>query len=294
MAFSSAELYSLILAALTYLQDDGQLFERGVEKAGLTRDEFWLLNRFRYFPGSVAPSDFLTFGPYTSTSIYAHNLEALTTKKYAEAIEPGRYRVNDQGRKLIETLYRDYFNAIAKHDAVPTEDIQRLGELADRAANAAVRQPDVPAPLTNAARSTFPDSDQPWVYAERRVVAMALFRGDAHIAAWRDDGWSGPRIEVSTVLFNAAERLSAAQLREAAARLDDKDFKSALAALYSGGEVTRNADDQYALTKTGRAARQTVEDLTNRNYAVMFNIFDEAELQELIRLLERVRGPLDA
>ncbi len=81
MAFSSAELYSLILAALTYLQDDGQLFDRGVEKAGLTRDEFWLLNRFRYFPGSVAPSDFLTLGPYTSTSIYARNLEALTTKK---------------------------------------------------------------------------------------------------------------------------------------------------------------------------------------------------------------------
>ncbi len=195
---------------------------------------------------------------------------------------------------MIETLYRDHFNAIAKHDAVPVEDIHRLGELAERAANAAVRQPDVPAPLTNAARSTFPDSDQPWVFAERRVVAMALFRGDAHIAAWRDDGWSGPRIEVSTLLFNASERLSAAQLREAAARLDDKDFKSALAALHSGGEVTRNADDQYALTAAGRAARQVVEDLTNRNYAVMFNIFDEAELQELIRLLERVRGPLGA
>lgn len=294
MAFSSAELYSLILAALTYLQDDGRQFERAVEKAGLSRDEFWLLNRFRYFPGSVAPSDFLTFGPYTSTSIYARNLEALTAKKYAEAIEPGRYRVNDTGRKLIETLYRDYFNAIAKHGAVSVEEIQRLGELADRAANAAVRQPDVPAPLTNAARSTFPDIDQPWVYAERRVVAMALFRGDAHIAAWRDDGWSGPRIEVSTALYNAAERLSAAQLREAAARLDDKDFKSALAALYSGGEVTRNADDQYALTKAGRAARQVVEDSTNRNYAVMFNIFDEAELQELIHLLERVRGPIGA
>lgn len=294
MALSSAELYSLILAALTYLQDDGHQFERGVEKAELTRDEFWLLNRFRYFPGSIAPSDFLTFGPYTSTSIHARNLEALVAKKYAEAIEPGRYRVNDNGRKLIETLYRDYYNAIAKHDAVPVEEIQRLGELADRAANAAVRQPDVPAPLTNAARSTFPDIDQPWVFTERRVVAMALFRGDAHIAAWRDDGWSGPRIEVSTILFNAAERLSSTQLREAAARLDDKDYKSALSALYSGGEVTRNADDQYTLTKAGRAARQVVEDMTNRNFAAIFNIFDPSEMQELIHLLERVRGPVSA
>ena len=294
MALSSAELYALILAALTYLQDDGHQFERGIEKAHLTPDEFWLLNRFRYFPGSVAPGDFLTFGPYTSASIYERNLEALVGKKYAESLEPGRYRSSDSGRKLIETLYRDHFNAIARHNALPEADVHRLGALADRAVTAAVRQPDVPAPLTNAARSTFPDIDQPWVYAERRVVAMALFRGDAHIAAWRDDGWSGPRIEVSTVLFNATERLTAAQLREATARLDDKDFKSAVAALHSGGEVAHNLDDQYALTKSGRAARQVVEDLTNRNFAVMFNIFDQAELQDYIHLLERVRGPIGA
>ena len=294
MALSSAELYALMLAALTYLQDDGHQFERGVEKAGLSRDEFWLLNRFRYFPGSAAPGDFSTFGPYTSVSIYERNLEALVGKKYAESLEPGRYRSSDSGRKLIETLYRDYFNAIARHNALPEADVHRLGVLADRAVTAAVRQPDVPAPLTNAARSTFPDIDQPWVYAERRVVAMALFRGDAHIAAWRDDGWSGPRIEVSTVLFNATERLTAAQLREATARLDDRDFKSAVAALHSGGEVSHNLDDQYTLTKSGRAARQVVEDSTNRNFAVMFNIFDQAELQDCIHLLEQVRGPIGA
>ena len=211
MALSSAELYALILAALTYLQDDGHQFERGVEKANLTRDEFWLLNRFRYFPGSAAPGDFLTFGPYTSASIYERNLEALVGKKYAETIETGRYRSSDSGRRLIDTQYRDYFNAIARHEALTEAEVHRLGELADRAANAAVRQPDVPAPLTNAARSIFPDIDQPWVYAERRVVAMALFRGDAHIAAWRDDGWSGPRIAVSTALFNTTARLSSAQ-----------------------------------------------------------------------------------
>jgi hypothetical protein len=289
MALSSAELYALILAALTYLQDDGRQFERGVEKADLTSDEFWLLNRFRYFPGSVAPSDFLTFGPYTSISIYERSLSALVTKKYAESIEAGRYRASDAGRKLIETLYRDYFNTIAKHHALPEADVQQLGQLADRATNAAVRQPEVPAPLTSAARSTFPDNNQPWVYTERRVVALALYRGDAHIAAWRNDGWSGPRIEVATALFNAPDRMSAAQLRAATARLDDKDFNSAVAALHSGGEILHSNGDHYALTQSGRAARQLVEDLTNRNYAAIFKIFDQADLQEFSQLLERLR-----
>jgi hypothetical protein len=294
MAIAGAELYSLILAALTYLQDAGQQFERGIEKANLTRDEFWLLNRFRYFPGSVAASDFLTFGPYTSTSIYQRHLDALAAKKYAEQIAVGRYRSIAAGRKLIASLYRDYFNAIAKRTVLSGDAVRRLGALADRAVNAAVRQPDVPAPITNAARSTLPETDQPWVYAERRVVAMALFRGDAHIAAWRDDGWSGPCIAVSTALFQALDRLSATQLREATIRLDDKDFKSAVAALHSGGEIAHNADDQYFLTKAGRAARQRIEDVTNRHYAAMFNVFDPDEQQELVALLERVRGPIDA
>lgn len=294
MTLASAELYSLILAALTYLQNDGHQFERGIAKASLTHDEFWLLNRFRYFPGSVAASDFLTFGPYTSTSIYQHNLDALAAKKYAETIQPGRYRSSDSGRKLIDTLYRDYFNTIAAHDALPEVEVRRLGALADRAVTAASRQPDVPAPITNAARSAFPNIDQPWVYAERRVVALALFRGDAHIAAWRDDGWSSPSIAVSTALFTPLERVSATQLRAATLRFDDKDFKSAMAALHSGGEIAHNADDQYYLTKSGRAARQRIEDVTNRNYAAMFNLFDPAEQEELVALLERVRGPIDA
>ena len=59
MALSSAELYALILAALTYLQDDGHQLERGVEKANLTPDEFWLLNQdSRLLPARLRPAIF--------------------------------------------------------------------------------------------------------------------------------------------------------------------------------------------------------------------------------------------
>lgn len=290
VAYSSAELYDLILSAVNYLQGDGGQFRRGQEKANLSHDEFWLLNRFRYFPGTVAPSDFLTFGPYTSVSIYAQALETLVAKKLAEKVDGNRYRLTDVSRKVVENLYRDYFNAIAKHDALPDDVVRRLGALADRAVAAAVRQPEVPAPITNAARSTFPNTDQPWVYAERRVVAMAVFHDDAYIAAWREDGWSGPRIAVSTALFKAKERLSYDDLREAAARLDDQDFKSALAALHSGGDVSYVADNFYQLTSAGRAARQSIEAATERNYLLMFNVLEGAELKELTMSLERLRG----
>jgi hypothetical protein len=294
MALSPAELYALVLSALNYLQDDGGQFRKGQEKASLTREEFWLLNRFRYFPGTVAPGDFLTFGPYASASTYEQRLDSLVARKFAEVVDPGRYRSAEAGRKLVEQLYRDYYAAIARHDRLNEADVQRLGALADRVVGFLIRQPDVPAPITNAARSAFPETTRAWVYAERRVTALAVFRDDAHIAAWREDGWSGPRIAVSTTLFRAAQPLPLAELRAAVAQLSDKDFKSAVSALHSGGEVSHTAEDIYRLTTTGSQARQIVEDMTDRNYAVFFNALSSDELKELVELLEQVRGPVNA
>jgi hypothetical protein len=206
-------------------------------------------------------------------------------------VNEGRYRLTETGRKLVETLYRDYFNAISKHTALPDDDVQRLGTLAGQAVASVVRQPEVPAPITNAARSTFPENDHGWVYAERRVVAMALFREDAYIAAWREEGWSGPQVAVSSALFKAPDyRLSASQLREAVVHLTDKDFNSALAALHSGGEVAHTSTDYFRLTVAGRKARQFVEDLADRNYAVMFKVLEPSELNELTGLLGKIQG----
>jgi hypothetical protein len=294
MALSPAELYALVLSALNYLQNDGGQFRKGQEKAGLTREEFWLLNRFRYFPGTVAPGDFLTFGPYASASTYEQHLEALVAKKFAETVDTGRYRSAEAGRKLVDQLYRDYFAAIARHDRLDEAGVQRLGALADRVVGYLARQPDVPSPITNAARSSFPETTRAWVYAERRITTLAVFRDDAHIAAWREDGWSGPRIAVSTTLFKAAQPLPLDQLRAATAQLNDKDFKSAISALHSGGEVSHTAEDIYKLTAAGRQARQVIEELTDRNYAVLFNALSPDELKELLELLEQVRGPVAA
>jgi chromosome segregation and condensation protein ScpB len=121
-----------------------------------------------------------------------------------------------------------------------------------------------------------------------------VFRDDAHIAAWREDGWSGPRIAVSTALFTADQPLSYDQLRATAPQLNDKDFKSALSALHSGAEVSHTTEGIYTLTTTGRQARQLIEEMTDRNYAVLANALLPDELKEFTGLLEEVRGPLAA
>lgn len=290
MTLAFAEIHELILGALRHLQDDGDRMQLAIQKKQLSRTEFWLLSRLRYFPASVTPGDFKTYDPYTSTSIFEQSLEALAGKNLVERVDPNRYRSAETSRKLIEKLYRDYFGRIAKHDFLPTAEVQRLGALADRVLNSAVHQPNLHTPITEATSSVFPASDEIWVMAERRLVALSAFRDDAHIAAWRDEGWSGPEIALSTALFQSANGLSSTQLREATATLDDKDFKSALSALHSNAEVG-HTEEQYFLSARGLASRQKIEDVTNRNYSLPFSALESIELEELIGLLEKTRGP---
>lgn len=293
MTLSPAEIHELVLSALQRLQDDGGQLSRAIAKKELSRAEFWLLGRLRYFPASVTPGDFKTYGPYTSTSIYEQSLEKLADQNLVERVETGRYRSAEAGRKLIEKLYHAYFGRIAKHDFLPANEVQRLGALADRVLNSALHQPNLHTPITEATTSVFPAIDEAWVMTERRLVAITSFRDDSHIAAWRDEGWSGPEIALSTALFQSADGLNGAQLRAATSTLNDKDFKSALSALHSNSEVAHH-EDQYVLSPRGRLSRQKIEDATNRNYGLPFGALEPIELDELIGLLEKARGPQPA
>ena len=116
--------------------------------------------------------------------------------------------------------------------------------------------------MLNAAHSILPETDSVWVQLERRLVGLMIYRDESHIAAWRETGYSGPRVEVSTLLLQTESGLTHAELRAAASRLDDKDFVSALSALHSGGEVSQRAE-RYRLSASGRAARQEIEEATD-------------------------------
>src|SRR4030067_843131 len=93
MRLSGSDLYARVSKATSRVQDDGGLFRRFKDKHQLDDLEFWLVIRFRYFPGSVPPNDFLTFGPYTSVSKYRDALSSLARKKLATRASEERYRL---------------------------------------------------------------------------------------------------------------------------------------------------------------------------------------------------------
>ena len=287
MRLSALEIHDRVSNAITRLQDDGGAFRRFTDKYKLDRLGFWLATRFRYFPGSATPQDFLTFGPYASVSKYQTALETLVEKKMAERAGEGRYKLVDSARKAVNDTYNEFFSRLARLNGLPDDDAEALLGWVDRVYSAALRQSDVPAPILNAAHSVLPDVDAVWVQVERRLVGLSIFRVDAHVAAWREAGYTGPRIELSTLLFRAGDGLSHDDLRASADRLDDKDFTSALSALHSGGEVTERGE-RYRLSKAGRAAREAIEMATDANYARPFGALEEDEFDRMVQVLEKL------
>lgn len=287
MPLSGSDIYAHVSKARSRAQDDGGIFRRFREKHQLDDLEYWLVTRFRYFPGSVTPNDFLTFGPYTSVSTYRAALDKLTEKKLAERAGETRYRLADTGRKGIADAYNEYFAHVSRLNPLSTEEVETLYALIDRVYHAAQRQSEVPVPILNAAHSTLPDHGAIWVQLERRLAGLTIYRDDAHIAAWREAGFTGPSIELSTALFNAPDGLSEAELRAAAKSLDDKDFMSALSALHSGGEVTYR-EDRYKLTPSGRAVRQKIEDATDQSFARPFAMLGVDQLSRMTELLDKL------
>jgi len=290
MRLSGSDLYARVSKATSRVQDDGGLFRRFKDKHQLNDLEFWLVIRFRYFPGSVTPNDFLTFGPYTSVSKYRDALSSLVQKTLAARASEERYRLAESARKGIGDTYAEYFARVARIGDLNEDEAESLFELSDRVYAAAQQQSEVPVPNLSAAHSTLPDSSSIWVQLERRLAGLSLYRADAHIAAWREVGYTGPRVELSTALFSAPDGLSEDQLRAAAPRLDDHDFLSALSALHSGGEATLR-EERYKLTQAGRAVRQAIEEATDRNYERPFAVLEDEQIDRMIESLDKVAEP---
>lgn len=289
MRWTPQQTYNRISEATARLQDDGGVFRRFTEKHRLDTVEFWLVARFRYFPGSATPNDFSTFGPYTSVSKYQAALDALAEKGMVERAGEARYRLSDSARKAIGDTYHEYFSRVARNNALADDDAQALFDLVDRAYTAARRQGDVPTPILNASHSVLPDTDSTRVQLERRLVGLMIFRDESHMEAWRGAGYTGPRIALSTALFRSDAGMTLEELREAASRLDDKDFMSALSALHSGSEATQR-EERYKLSSEGRETREAIEAATDDNYAKAFAALEDDQFAQMSELLDKLAG----
>ena len=201
------------------------------------------------------------FNPY-ATVFDGWHASAATARGAGLADEVGgRWRATSKGRELARRVRTEADRYLATLQPIPASDIRRLADLLGRAL-AAIEASDVPKdhiPRTARFRG---DAGVPMVALENAVFGLWQARDDCHMSAWRDVGFDGPSFDVLTRLW----RKEAADEQELAGKLTQQrpdDVRAALARLRADGFVER---ETVTVTTRGSAARQQIEDETDRRF----------------------------
>jgi len=201
------------------------------------------------------------FNPYPT--VFDGNLASGSAARAAGLAEEvgGRWRATPKGRELFARVRKEADAYLGSLEPIPRADIQRLADLLGRGL-AAIERSDLPKDhLTRSARFRG-DASIPMVALENAVFGLWQARDDCHMASWREAGFDGPTFDVLTRVW----RKEAATEDELAAKLTGQrpdDVRAALARLRKDGLV---AKDGLGVTERGGAARQGIEDETERRF----------------------------
>ncbi|MBI5957167.1 MAG: hypothetical protein HY866_00430 [Chloroflexi bacterium] len=245
-------------------------------------------------PDDTSAARFLVRTPYAHWKMFSDNLAALAERGLVEPTGPGTYRITPPGHQIVHELEDCLNTLLAQHQPLPAADLERtaalLGKLVESALHAS--QPAAKPSLT-ANRHSDPGPQGAVLLRILQYLAdMNSYRDDAHLAAWRPLGVSGPAWEGFSFIWRE-EAKTAAELGEKLAhrRFTADDYARLLNELVDKRWLTVS-DEGYALTETGTALRQQIEDLSNQYYFEAWKTFDKTELNDLGNLLTRLQDSI--
>jgi hypothetical protein len=232
-------------------------------------------------------------GPYTSADTYLERLHALAEKKILDEIEPGRYRMTDQSRKIVFDIAEDVRTVMSQADPLPPMDSGRLASLLDRIVQACLSTP--PPPDTWSITLSYklvPSLNPPMPFIEQALSCLSAYRDDAHLAAWQRSGLSAMALESLTMLW----RGEVTTLDDLCKKLAHRGhpcqvYVTVLSELRERGLIT-GPDQSPWLTGTGRVYRNEIETDTERFFYTPWSSLEKSERNELYGLLTRMRDGL--
>jgi hypothetical protein len=234
------------------------------------------------------------FNPYSTLHSIFDNLPSLVEKAYLSQ-SGSRYLVTPRGRTLIEHIKQDAQDYTATLTPIPLAELTRLADLLETIAQR-MWQADEPAIKAHQARChRLPPiaTSAPMVHLEAAVFALWMARDDAHIAAWRAEGLSGPHLDQLTRLWTG----EAHTLPELTTVLQHsqrpEDILEGVTTLGEAGYVFREGE-HITLTETGQQVRTRIEEETDRIYFTSWPSLTPEDLNWLYSSLNKVCDVLSA
>jgi DNA-binding MarR family transcriptional regulator len=201
------------------------------------------------------------FNPYVTVFDQWHAAAAMAQGAGLVDEVGGKWHATAKGRALFARVRKEADAYLATLAPIPTAELARLAALLARAL-AAIEASDVPKdhlPRTARFRG---DGTIPLVALENALFGLWQARDDCHMSSWRASGFDGPTFDILTRIWRS-EASDDAALQARLAQQKPSDVQSAVTALRRDGLVRSEA---LAVTERGAAARQSVEDETDRRF----------------------------
>ena len=229
-------------------------------------------------------------GPYTSLAVYEDWLQTSASRGMLAEIEPGAYRVTGRGREVCRELLAVGRQAMEPSRSFPREEGERFAYLLKRLGEACLSAPPPPEKWCIAHSHFHYPGDAASVMGriDQWLTDLRSFRDDAHLAAWRVTGLSGPALEAFTCLWRG-EAVSLDAMCEKLKRRGHlrEVYAAALAELRARGWLV-GSDDAPPLTDTGRQAREQIEQRTDELFFRPWSTLSADEQSDLLSLARAV------
>jgi hypothetical protein len=165
-------------------------------------------------------------------------------------------------------------------DLLASPDMAEAAGLARRAAESASEHPE--GRTLFAATSALPWPAEPHLVLWHAQTLLREYRGDGHVAALLLTGCSG----IEALVLHAATGVVAAEILRRTRGWSATEWDTTVDRLRSGGLL--EAGEELALTATGRAQRQWVEDRTDLLAAPAYAVLGGAGCARLVELAGRI------
>lgn len=267
---------------------------QAIEDAGAPEAWFGLSLARGADPAPLTVERYHALYPYSARPQFVENLEAMVGLDLLERVGPEAYRLAGPGRMAVESIFGAAHECMAPLMPLPTEDIDRLNGLLYRLVEATLtaEEPEDKWAITYS-RWTDPGEDAPpSVKTDQYLTDLLRFRDDAHLAAWKPYGVSGPAWEALTFIWRDEAHTAEALAEKLPFRSHSvEDYQEALAELETRGWAVEEAGE-YRLTEEGLQVRDEAEEATDRLYFGPWSALGEGEREDLHDLLTRLRDGL--
>ena len=268
------------------------VIEREAQKNGLNLRIWGLLLAVMTFePEDTTPAHLMVRSPYTSTEIFLNRLTSAQEIGLLDEVVPGKFRLTEKGDRETRRLIEIGRKKMVEMDQLSGEESSQLVELLRRLIQNCLNSPatsDIWAIRHSC--QLLPPEKPPMPYIEQTMSALAAYRDDAHLAAWRHTGLTATALETLTLFWNG----EVSSLKTLCERLVNRGhacivYQSSIEELKARG-LMNGPEDAPWLTGTGRVFRNQVEDDTNRLFFAPWTCLDEIDkyrMTELLRLLSK-------